>query len=276
MDYEFTAYIDEAGDEGLKTVRPIDPNGASEWFVLSAVIIRRSAEPRAVQLVRDLLVEFKSHQRPHLHFRDLLEFRKQRLCEAIAQAPLRSIVVASHKPNMRQYRNERAERMLNRNYFYCWVTRLLLERVTSYCRDDALSHDRPIGKVRIVFSNNGGLSYPQLRVYFDRLRDQSRSKNLWLPKGDLAWDVYDRRLVGVQEHDRVAGLQLADACASAFYQALETTPGLPLRPNPARALKPIIARKSGSRWDFGLKMMPYLRPGMLPDAQLEFLNFFKS
>ena len=30
----YVAYIDEAGDAGLKTVRPLDPSGASEWLIL--------------------------------------------------------------------------------------------------------------------------------------------------------------------------------------------------------------------------------------------------
>lgn len=37
MTYGFVAYIDESGADGLKRVRPKDPAGSSEWFVLSAV-----------------------------------------------------------------------------------------------------------------------------------------------------------------------------------------------------------------------------------------------
>jgi hypothetical protein len=29
--YEYVLYIDEAGDDGLKRVRPIDGAGATEW-----------------------------------------------------------------------------------------------------------------------------------------------------------------------------------------------------------------------------------------------------
>ena len=41
-DYEYVAYIDEAGDQGLRKVKPIDPDGASEWLIVSDVT---SAEP---------------------------------------------------------------------------------------------------------------------------------------------------------------------------------------------------------------------------------------
>lgn len=39
MTVAYIAYIDESGDDGLSKVQPIDPNGASEWFVLGAVVV---------------------------------------------------------------------------------------------------------------------------------------------------------------------------------------------------------------------------------------------
>jgi len=37
MAHGFYLFLDEAGDEGLDRVRPLDPNGASEYFVLCGV-----------------------------------------------------------------------------------------------------------------------------------------------------------------------------------------------------------------------------------------------
>jgi Protein of unknown function (DUF3800) len=39
MTVAYIAYIDESGDDGLSKVQPIDPNGASEWFVLGAIVV---------------------------------------------------------------------------------------------------------------------------------------------------------------------------------------------------------------------------------------------
>jgi hypothetical protein len=39
----YVAYIDESGDDGLTRVRPIDPDGATEWFVISAVVVAGDA-----------------------------------------------------------------------------------------------------------------------------------------------------------------------------------------------------------------------------------------
>ena len=44
----YIVYIDEAGDPGLAKVRPLDPNGASEWLTLGAVVIRARVEDKVV------------------------------------------------------------------------------------------------------------------------------------------------------------------------------------------------------------------------------------
>jgi hypothetical protein len=43
-EYHYIAYIDESGDEGLSKVKPIDPNGSSEWLILSAAVVSASRE----------------------------------------------------------------------------------------------------------------------------------------------------------------------------------------------------------------------------------------
>jgi hypothetical protein len=43
-DYEYIAYIDESGDQGLERVKPLDANGSSEWLIVSAVVIRKQNE----------------------------------------------------------------------------------------------------------------------------------------------------------------------------------------------------------------------------------------
>jgi len=52
--FGYIAYIDEAGDFGLRTVAPIDRRGASEWLIVSAVVIRATAEPAIVDGFRRL------------------------------------------------------------------------------------------------------------------------------------------------------------------------------------------------------------------------------
>ncbi|WP_245284670.1 DUF3800 domain-containing protein [Bradyrhizobium sp. th.b2] len=163
------AYIDESGDDGVASVRPIDPNGASEWFVLSALVVRAEAQGETVW-VRDILKQIRLEQRRTLHFQPLDDWRRAMVCASIAKLPVRCFAVISNKANRRAwrlsalrgelssvsdlmektyavlsaggspefvagmhgYRNKKAEAasvLAGRTWFYWWITRLLLERV---------------------------------------------------------------------------------------------------------------------------------------------------
>ena len=61
-EYHYIAYIDEAGDPGLKKVKPHDKPGSSEWLILSAVVIGAPNERNVVPWVRDIIRHFKATQ----------------------------------------------------------------------------------------------------------------------------------------------------------------------------------------------------------------------
>ncbi|MGH6818058.1 MAG: DUF3800 domain-containing protein, partial [Methylovirgula sp.] len=56
----YIAYIDESGDDGLGN--PGDSRGASEWLVMSAVVIRESNEPDALQWLKTIIEKLKQPQ----------------------------------------------------------------------------------------------------------------------------------------------------------------------------------------------------------------------
>ena len=60
--YDYIAYIDESGDDGLRAVKPRTFPGSSEWLILSAVVIRGSNEPEVAGWVKDIRLGFKSKQ----------------------------------------------------------------------------------------------------------------------------------------------------------------------------------------------------------------------
>src|SRR5262249_51677827 len=155
----YVAYIDESGDDGLTQVKPIDPNGASEWFILSAVVVRADVHREAIW-VQKILSDLRLHQRKMLHFQPLDELRQLRVCRDLAKLPIRCFTFMSNKQNMRRYRNVRAERVsysAGRTWFYWWSTRILLERVTDYCERRSLHEYGEPRLVRIEFSRRGGL-----------------------------------------------------------------------------------------------------------------------
>jgi len=102
---------------------------------------------------------------------------------------------------------------------------------------------------------------------------QSKANALFLKNGDLRWSVVDPLdEVRAYDHPERAGLQLADAVASAFYQAVSGEP----TPDPefALALKPRLTRnEKGSIFGYGIKLMP---PRYLERAPEQHRKFFDS
>jgi hypothetical protein len=76
----YVVYVDEAGDDGIKTVAPIDPGGASEWFVLGAFVVPVHEDAFVQQWLTQALQRLNLHQRTDIHFAKLDERRKETIC----------------------------------------------------------------------------------------------------------------------------------------------------------------------------------------------------
>jgi len=63
--YNYIAYIDESGDDGLKAVKPLATRGSSEWLILSAVVIRAGNESKVAGWVKDIRSEFGADKPEH-------------------------------------------------------------------------------------------------------------------------------------------------------------------------------------------------------------------
>lgn len=250
----YVAYIDESGDDGLWKIKPTDAAGGSEWFVLSAMVVPADLN-REVVWVQKILTDLGLHQRRTLHFQSLEDHQRLAVCQALAALPIRCFAVASHKPNMRRHRNEKAARVsypVGRTWFYWWMTRLLLERVTDYCERRGHHEQRKSRLVRIEFSRRGGLRYEHCQGYLDYIREQSSTGRLHLKRGDLKWTVVDtiNEIRVLSPPDR-AGLQIADAVAGAFFQAGNGKADF------AIALEDRMAFDADGRvFDYGVKLMP--------------------
>ena len=272
----YIAFIDEAGDPGLKTVRPIDPDGASEWLCLGAVVVRASKSTEVVNWVLSILAKAGGANRSELHYRNLPDFRKRIVCSELASLPVRAFVLASNKKNMRGYRNLRAERVGSQQWFYNYCLRLLLERVTDFCHHYAKSdraNDRRF--LKIFYSERGGHSYGQTIAYHELLKNQSKAGSLVLTKRRIRWEVLDWRLAEPVSHKLSAGAQLADVVASSFYQAVDTLPPTNWNNEFAKLLKPIIAKENGVYLNYGLALQPTPPcKAKLTDQQKEIFRFY--
>jgi Protein of unknown function (DUF3800) len=217
MPVSFVAYIDESGDTGLESVKPLDVRGASEWLVLSCFLVRAKNDGSLPAWVAEIRSKFKSVQSPHLHYADLIPVKKRIACEMLARNPCRAFVAMSNKKNIQQYRNPNLNPN-NKAWIYWWLARLLLERVTRFCAKSVHEKYRGTEKLRIVFSRRTDLKYKDFEEYLWKLRWQSYFGELVLNAGDLSWDVVDFEEIRVLDHAARSGLQLADVVAGAFFK----------------------------------------------------------
>ncbi|MBW5434552.1 DUF3800 domain-containing protein [Bradyrhizobium canariense] len=252
----YIAFIDEAGDPGLNTVRPIDPVGGTEWLCLSAVVIRAEHDANVVGWVRSMLDQAGIRNRTDLHYRTLADHRKRIVVTELAKLPVRAFVLTSNKKNMRHYRNMRAERVRSQQWFYNFCLRLLLERVTDFCYRHAAEEKAKGRLLKIVYSERGGHSYAQTSAYQELLKMQAKGGALVLSKRRIMWEVLDWRLAEPVSHRSSAGAQLADIVASAFYQAVDTLPPTRWNNEFAKLLMPIMAKENGTYLGYSVALQP--------------------
>lgn len=256
-EYHYIAYVDEAGDPGLKKVQPIDSDGASEWLILSAVVMRAKWEPDIADWLHETKRSIGVDIRGALHFRRLSPSRRLATARYVAARPLRAISICSNKKNMRRWQNTRAEKVPSQEWFYNWCLRLLLERVTAFCETRReIDFPGQAVKIKVEFSRRGGHRYSQTRAYTIYLRHQEKGGQLYLKKRQILTDLLSTDLMEDHPHWSRPGLQLADVVASAFYSAANTIEPGAWDIEPAKALSAIMAKENNSAVDFGVALQP--------------------
>jgi len=273
-DYHYIAYVDEAGDPGLKELRPDFPSGSSEWFVLSGVVVAKKHELAVRDWVAAMIAATGLKQRRDLHFRSLHERHKALVCTMLANHNVRCFAIASHKKSLLTWHhNPSLYRMKNQDWFYSFLTRYLLERVTHFVTDHSRRTAGSVQKVKVVFSERGGLNVGQMTAYYAKLRHQSRFGNMGLKRGNLVWDAFHPLLLRRANHKVSAGLQLADIVASSFFTACDQYSTLQCDPSSAKLLRPRMARApdtaSGRISGYGLKVLPSYQPSEWLPVQSE-------
>lgn len=277
MVIKFIAYIDEAGDTGLENVKPNNsPSGAgaTEWLVLSCLLVSGENDRNCLPWLREIKSKFKNVNSEFLHYKDLIPAKKTIACQIINEKPCRFFVVASNKKNIEGRKNEAAAFVggLGTAWLYWWLSRLLLERVTEFCEGLVPPAEKGRWKIQFVFSRRGGLVYVDFRNYLRKLHKQSRLGALYIDRGDLAWSVVDEDEILVLDSKQRAGLQLSDLCAGAFFQALELKSNFD--PQFAKLFSPRLARRKKEIAEFGIKTMPHHRQMQLSAEQREIFEFY--
>jgi hypothetical protein len=186
---------------------------------------------------------------------------------------------------MRGFNNPFAElKSLDKNWFYCWMTRILVERISHFVAAESIRRFGHSRLIKLIFSTRGGLSYSQMKAYVELLKTQSRGNSLFLQAGNIYWEVLDRRLLKITPSEALGGLQLADICASAFFKACDVFDTGACDPSFAKALKPVVARLEYQRASddesyttysgYGLKLLPSFAAAKLRSDQKAIFEFY--
>lgn len=253
--YEYVLFVDEAGDDGLKRVRPIDDVGASEWLCIAGLLVRADNEAAVVDWVREIRKDIASTQAPALHFKKLSPTKRRKACELLADKPVVGFVVCSNKKNMRGWTNPRAASLGVKQWYYNYCVRILMERVTAFCARDSIKNYGEKRIIKVVFSERGGHSYGQTKAYWQLLKMQASAGTTYLNKRNIDFDLLRYRLVDYIPHTQMAGLQLADVIVSSFYTACDVL-DVSNDPVPAKFFCHRMAREGGIAADFGVVLQP--------------------
>lgn len=264
----FLLFIDEAGDEGIERVKPIDPDGSPEYFVMCGVLIRshRHRELTAHLNAAKALVGLSPTQ--ELHFRDLQPGQQAIVIEHLAKFQHGIVAIVSNKRNMRGYRNRRVEKRFfevdrrgnirpqRNSWFYNHILRYLLERASAECErwtHKAFGMRRPI---RLVMSRKGGFSYSQLRAYLLKLKVERHGSGYFNNKGQITWAIFDPRAIECLRSKNEPGLQFADCIASAIHRGVDETCYGTAEPAFVEKLAPFFLTRLSSARDHGFKLLP--------------------
>lgn len=248
-DPTFVAYIDESGDEGFKFGQ-----GSSNWFVLSAVILRREeelAEVKLVDAVRSLINQNRQpeHRIPDkkpLHFRDLSHEQRKLLAQHIAAAKVKTISVMVYKPLLT------SPEIFQQSFaLYHHAVHLLIERVSWYCRTARRKSDKGDGSVLLTFSNRSTMDYDDLKAKIADLETQGAALDYHAAPRIIRSDQIDTYSAG-----RRMGLQLADAVASGYFFAVEKSPHGFTEDAYVRLFQPCVYRYRRTCWGYGVKLFP--------------------
>lgn len=263
----FYLFIDEAGDEGLDRVRPVDHDGASEYFVLCGVLVRTSRYAELVQSFTRIKSKVGVSTSEAIHFRDLSDKNKLVVIDVIAELKLELITVVSNKRNMRGYRNLRCEasnlefsrgrlRPRRYNWFYNNLFRYLLERASAECKRWTFRAYGEVRSIQIIFSRRKEVSYSQTGAYLLKLKTERRDARYFNNKGQIDWSVVNAFDIKSRKDKDEVGLQIADCAASAIFRSLDQSWFGNVDPVYLERLSKKFARIGSTPRDYGFKLLP--------------------
>jgi hypothetical protein len=242
MTASFVVYIDESGDEGF-----LFDKGSTAWFVLSAVITEKTTDLETVKLVDTVRLKLgrQPTDKDPLHFRKIKHEQRLPFVHEISEANLKAVIIMIHKPSITN-----VELFQQRFRLYFYASRLLLERVSWYCRDHKTAHTGGDGTAEICFSNRGGMKYDELRTYMETLKLKTQLNDV-----RIDWDIIKTSQITALS-PKLMGMQIADAIASSFFFGTQLNQYGFVEDRYVRMLKSVVYQHRGRYNGYGLKIWP--------------------
>ncbi|MBV9840220.1 MAG: DUF3800 domain-containing protein [Sphingomonadaceae bacterium] len=271
----YVVYVDEAGDPGVKQKTASAIAHASEWFVISAMVVSLARDRDVPMWAEDMRDAVRKPSLERLHYRNLSAPNQLRIARMLARKDLRLFTIASHKTNIRGYQNARMGGSFGRGEFYNWCLRLLLERVSDWCARRSLKQSEELEVAKIVFSERGGHDYDHLYGYLDTLAMQAENRTTFIKTKEIVPGVLQTRHCSVMPDHKIAGLQLADIAASAFFQAADSLlPKHSLAAASELKARTAIGPKQRVAAEYGLLRLPFRHQGEIPEADRPLFEMF--
>ncbi len=262
----FTAYIDEAGDEGLTKLRDATSR-QSRWLILGGIIVSDENDRRLPTWRNEALLLNPNNKHRDLHFRELKHDMKVAVTQHLSSKPFGICCICSNKTTLLDGGKYEAL-FKEKGHLYNYLTRFLLERLTSSLASRA-KHLKEEVHLKVVFSRRANTDYHAMREYLEFQRDGKEAKRAIR---SIDWTVFDPADIKVENHKNWAGLQIADAATSAVFSALE--PNFYGHHEPRYALsmaKRFIPHNKGIL-DCGFTLVPRLGSCPLNDEQRSFVE----
>lgn len=246
---DFNCYIDEAGDEGIET-------GGSRWFILGALIVQQDLDFQTSTMAERIKKAFGKKNEWVIHWSKIRKHDQKRyICKELQTEQWVFACVATDKthPFITQSRGLREKGVL---YFYS--TRLLLERLSWYARDNGT------GKAIPIFEYRSNTSYNKMREYFAKLCD-------WTPQSEIqiSWDNLEYQNFRIIPKQASRLMQASDCVCGALKDGLEYSGYGLIEPSYILSLKGRFYRRAGNIFSYGLKFL-HIKPRELNKLKDEY------
>lgn len=269
--HSFIAYIDESGDDAIN--KHGDKNGSSKWFVISALIVRASRDMELVKVRNNILQKLPTTSK-ELHMTKLKKSEyKSYVAQEVSKIPARCVSVISNKYSI--INSKRKDLFDAKNTYYNYMSRYLIERISWCCSHLRKDVKEGNGKVKIVFSKRGGMSYSDFKLYLEKMKKDDLEGNKD-EKTRINWNVIDIDCIDAKAHSEWAGLQLADVVTYSFFKSVNRNDFNMVDTTLVQMFKKNTFKLKENYIGCGVKIVPNL--DKIPESEYpkELIDVFKS